>query len=83
MAKRLSWAVRIERAKEKGRFSSKDKWLAHHNGWGTCAIGEKRGWVDAVPPEPEQTLGIAFGEAVWNNRIWEAESIYAQIQALP
>ena len=92
MAKRLSWAVRLARAKERGKFTIQDWRLAEH--WNTCAIGERHGFprteneaidlqgADALRDQ-SVSLGCAFAGYVVGDDIPEAERIYALIQALP
>lgn len=92
MTKRLSWAVRIERAEKRGKFNQQDKDLAR--GWTFCAVGERHGFIPeddwwnwgrkSETEQQEITLGNAFADAVCEaNNIPEAKRIYTEIQALP
>ena len=81
MAKRLSWAVRLARAKERGLFTE-DEWIWSSD-WRTCAIGERYQWREGDRSDEEEDLGIKFLQAVGRDDIPEAERIYALIQALP
>ena len=89
MSKRLSWAVRLERAEKRGRFTDKDVELAF---WSfiTCAIGERHNWKlqrkddwDWDITEQEFKLGGDFGYAVNEQDIPDAKRIYQEIMALP
>lgn len=93
MAKRKSWAARIEAAEKRGNFTELEKRLAASN-WLTCAVGEKHGfpgrmnwqwdWPDGPEIEPDElTLGFKFGDAVQDDDIPEAKRLYAEIMALP
>ena len=87
MAKRLSWATRLERAEKRGRFNAYEMDLAFRS-WHTCAIGEKHGWhvdwenISDIPPL-ELSLGTQFSQAVQRQDIAEAKRIYSEIVALP
>ena len=82
MAKRLSWAVRLARAKQRGKFSAEDLALARD--WATCLIGERHGFKEMGTLLPDEfALGGRFPGAVWDQDIPEAERIYALVQALP
>ncbi len=86
MAKRLSWAVRLERAEKRGRFTGQEHEWA--DTWNTCAVGEFNGWPSSrrlpkdTSPELEQ-LGFLFMYAVNADDVEKAASIYQQIQELP
>ncbi len=96
MAKRLSWAVRIERAEKRGKFTEFEHDLANKD-WRTCAVGEKHNWPsslswggpdyvgvsDPALSTSEYGLGTAFGNAVCDDDIPEAKRLYAEIMALP
>jgi len=83
MAKQLSWAVRIERAEKRGRFTAEEISLARDS-WRTCAVGEKHGWLwDYERSEDEWTLGDKFGLAVAEQDFTEARQLYEEIMALP
>ena len=83
MSKRLSWAVRLARAKERGRFNDYEKGLATF--WTQCAIGERHSFPSSRPAlnSDERIEGMLFMHAVRDDDIPEAERIYALIQALP
>lgn len=91
MAKRLSWAIRIARAKARGHFTDAD--IERACLWNMCAIGERHGFppleddvvgaLEAFTKTREFALGSEFGFAVGDNDIPDAERIYAEIQALP
>ena len=82
MSKRLSWAIRLERAEKRGRFFMVDKDLA--NEWPTCAIGEKHGGKFSTGRNmTEVRLGNEFWHAVDRDDIAEAKRIYQEIVALP
>ena len=83
----LSWAERIEKAKESGQFSADD-----HNAvveWKSCAVGEMAGYPaeekEAVAYALDNSnlfiLGLDFLTAVTEDRIKDAESIYKKIHA--
>lgn len=89
MSKRISWAVRLERAEANKGFSKYEKRLA--DSWQTCAVGEKHNWADSpfwsVQPNwfdsDENRLGIEFMFAVRENDVLGAKEAYAKLQALP
>lgn len=81
VARYTSWAVRIERAEARGRFTSRDKDYACD--WPHCAIGERHGHVPHIPDGEELTFGLLFTDAVIHDDIAKAKSIYAEILALP
>lgn len=85
MTKRLSWAIRIERAEKRGKFTEQEhNWSTE---WMTCAVGEKHNfprtddYVEHVD-DTEIDLGVLFMRKVLDNNIPEAKRIYAEIQAL-
>lgn len=89
MTKRLSWAVRLERAEKRGKFTQQEIDLA--GDWTKCAVGERHNfpkesaYADDFLYESTQEgrLGIEFMYAVQNGNIPKAKRIYAGIQALP
>lgn len=89
MSKRLSWAIRIEQAEKRGRFTTVDIRLAES--FLTCAIGERHNGrfptLDAYqsnhPLNREYILGMHFFTEVKNQSLTEARRLYEEIQALP
>ncbi len=84
MTKRLSWAVRLEQAEKRGKFTQKDKELAGN--FMTCAVAERhsypKNWYDKT--DEEYGLGLDFTSAVSEGGdIPEAKRIYQLIQELP
>lgn len=89
MRKRISWAVRLERAEANEKFTSYEKKLA--DSWMTCAVGEKhgferyeswkstKGWYESY----EHKYGIEFMYAVREDDVFRAKEAYAKLQALP
>lgn len=94
MAKRKSWALRIDAAEKRGRFTKQEVKWARDN-WCTCAVGEHRGfpalmnwdwgpdWGPDGSEEGEYKMGYAFGYAVMANNFAEARRLYEAIMALP
>ena len=89
MAKRKSWALRIDAAEKRGKFTRFEITLAKDN-WATCAVGERRGFPAVADWDrfgyygtPECKLGVEFGVAVTANNIPEARRLYEAIMALP
>ena len=85
MAKRLSWAVRLERAKARGKFTQAERDYA--NSWMTCAVGEKHHWSTTYKTDKwyetrEYKAGMEFLSAVKADNIPEAKRLYAEIMAL-
>ena len=87
MSTRLSWAVRLERAEKRGRFTETDGKYAID--WSSCAIGERHDWEKNFKPSKqdftrrESDLGLAFESAVHHQDIPRAQRLYAEIMALP
>lgn len=89
MGKRISWAVRLERAEEKGGFSWYEKKLA--DSWQTCAVGERHdfadydAWIKVANwyDSKEYKYGHEFMYAVRENDVWRAKEAYTKLQALP
>ena len=85
MAKRKSWALRIEAAEKRGRFTEQDKDKAQS--WNTCAVGERHGWPSGLIftelRREEINLGGHFLHVVVRDDFAEAKRLYLAIQALP
>ena len=83
MAKRKSWALRIEAAEKRGRFIRRD--VLNASEWHTCAIGERHDWEEDYWRRgwEEEEIGFQFTKAVQHNDIAEAKRLYLAIQALP
>ena len=84
MAKRKSWAARIEAAEKRGKFTDYEVALASDS-WLSCAVGEKHNWPSTYYKltEEEEWLGLDFGYAVSEEQIQQAKFLYEEIQALP
>ena len=88
MSKRLSWAVRLERAEKRGKFT--DFEIQRAGEYLTCAIGERHSFPQGDEDEfhstltkEETELGYEFYYMMTKQNIPEAKRIYAEIQALP
>lgn len=89
MTKRLSWAVRLDQAEQRGRFNKVDIRLAES--FLTCAIGERHNgkfptldaYQSTSPLNHEYVLGMHFFTEVKAQNISEARRIYQEIQSLP
>jgi len=85
----MNWKERIEEAKKVGMFATNDVMAA--GSWNCCALGEKYkndAGVTLVDDKYDDAdnlhshgyvLGMAFYEAVRDNKIDEAERIYNEI----
>ena len=86
MAKRLSWAVMLERAGKRGKFTQIERDYA--SSWMTCAVSERHHWsidvehMDEWYETREYEAGIEFLRAVNDDDIPAAKRLYAEIMAL-
>ncbi len=86
---RLSWAVRLERAEKRGKFTEQE--VSYAGSWLSCAVGERHGYprkpgyqyITEFRDSPEYRLGLEFDTAVYDQDIPEAKRIYQLIQELP
>lgn len=88
MTRRLSWAVRLERAEKRGKFTEFEVGQAMN--YLTCAIGERHSFpridedrFQSILTKQELDLGYLFYYMLFKDNIPEAKRIYAEIQALP